>query len=643
MTGSGSVAASAPAATADGPGAAGAAAGIKALFEQGVRLHQSRRLSEAQALYEQVLRARPGHPGAMHLMGVLDIQRGNPAAAVEKIGAAIAANPGAAPFHGNLATALQALGRLDEAQKHYEQAVRLDRGYADAHNNLGALHEKRERWREAAASYRAALAARADFPEAHNNLGQLLRRSGALDDAARHLTEALRLRPDYGDAHRGYGMVLARQNKHEEAIASFRRAIELEPRDAEAHNQLGSRLKHLGRLADAEASFRAAIAIRPDFPEAHNNLGNTFFRSGRLDEAEACYRKALELRPNYADGYGNLGIVFMGKCRHEEAVEHFRRALELRPVYNEAVSNLSQALLTLGRFEEGWQRYEARWKLAVLPPRPFRQPWWRGESIVGQTILLHAEQGLGDTIQFLRYVPIVRALGADVVLELQPELLRLAAPLVRPGIRIVPRGNALPHFDVHCPLLSIPGVLACDMATIPPPGGELAAPPELAGSWKARLGEGGELRVGLVWAGNPQHGNDHHRSFRPLAFGPLLEVPGVRFYSMQKNRREGDDADLARLGRVEDIAPQLGDFADTAAALSALDLLVAADTSIVHLAGALGRPVWTMVPFSPDWRWLLGREDTPWYPSMRLFRQPAQRDWRSVMARVAAELARFRR
>lgn len=629
--------------TGSGAPSAEAAAGTRALFEEGVRLHQARRLSEAQALYERVLRERPGHPGALHLMGVLDIQRGEPAAAVGKIGAAIAANPGAAPFHGNLGTALQALGRLDEAQKSYEQAVRLDRRYADAHNNLGALHEKRQRWREAAASYRAAIAARPEFPEAHNNLGHLLRKSGALEESAKHFLEALRLRPDYGDAHRGHGMVLARQDKHDEAIACFRRAIELDPRDAEAHNQLGSRLKHLGRLADAEASFRAAIAIRDDFPEAHNNLGNTFFRQGRLDEAEACYRKALELRPNYADGFGNLGIVLMGRCRHEEAVAHFRKALELRPVYHEAVSNMSQALLTLGQFREGWERYEARWKLAVLPPRPFRQPWWRGESIVGQTILLHAEQGLGDTLQFLRYVPIVRALGADVVVEIQPELLRLAAPLARPGIRLVQRGNPLPHFDVHCPLLSIPGVLACELDTIPPPGDELAPDPELVRAWKERLGQGGDLRVGLVWAGNPQHGNDHHRSFRPLAFGPLLEVPGVRFFSMQKNRREGDDADLARLGRIEDIAPLLTDFAESAAALCALDLLVAADTSIVHLAGAIRRPVWTMVPFSPDWRWMLGRDDTPWYPSMRLFRQPRQRDWKSVFARVAAELALLRR
>ena len=186
-------------------------------------------------------------------------------------------------------------------------------------------------------------------------------------------------------------------------------------------------------------------------------------------------------------------------------------------------------------------------------------------------------------------------------------------------------------------------MLACELDTIPPPGDELAPDPELVRAWKERLGQGGGLRVGLVWAGNPQHGNDHHRSFRPFAFGPLLDVPGVRFFSMQKNRREGDDADLARLGKVEDIAPLLTDFAESAAALCALDLLVAADTSIVHLAGAIRRPVWTMVPFSPDWRWMLGRDDTPWYPSMRLFRQPRQRDWKSVFARVAEELARFRR
>ncbi len=612
---------------------------VRAAFDQAVKLHQARRMVEAEEIYRAILAVHPEHPGALHLMGVIDIQRNNPAAAIEKIAAALRLNPAAAPFHGNYATALQALGRRDEAEKHYREAVRLDPSYADAHNNLGALLEKRGRNDDALRCYRAALAARPAFPEAHCNLGQLLRTTGSFDEAIKHLNEAIKLRPDYADAHRGLGMALGRQNKNDQAIIALRKAIELRPDDAEAHNHLGNRLKAKGELDAAESVYRKALALRPDFVDVHNNLGNVHFRRGRLADAEACYRRALELRPNYPDGYGNLGIVHMGRCRYDEAVVSLRRALELRPNYPEAMCNLSQALLVLGQFKEGWERYESRWRLSAMPPRPFRQPWWHGEELLGRTILLHVEQGLGDAIQFARYAPIVKALGADVILETPRELMRLFAPLALQGIRLVQRGTALPHFDVHCPLLSLPGALGCGLTEIPATVPYLQVDDAAVKTWRERLGPGPELKIGLVWAGNPQHGNDHNRSFRPIAFKPIIDVPGTRFFSLQKQRRPSDDADLATLGAIADPTAALQDFSDTAAALSALDLLIAADTSIVHLAGALARPVWMMTPFSPDWRWLLGRDDTPWYPTLRLYRQPREKDWASVMARVARDVA----
>lgn len=617
---------------------------LAALFNDGVKLHQAGRLADAEAIYRRVLEARADHPGALHLLGVLDIQRGQPAAAIDKIRAALAVNPAAAPFHGNLGTALQALGRLDEAIQAYREAVRLDPSYADAHNNMGALFEKRTQYRDAVDSYRAALKARPDFVEALNNLGQLLRRAGEYKEAASLLARAIELGAKDGAAHRALGIALGRLDRTDEAIAALRKAIEIDPSDHEAFNHLGNRLKHKGLVQEAEDSYRAALRLKPDYVDAHNNLGNVFYRLGRLEEAETCYRTALRFKPDYADGHGNLGIVHMGMGRYDEAVTTLREALRLRPVYPEASSNLSQALLVMGAFREGWDRYEMRWKLPALPPRPFRQPWWRGESLIGATILLHAEQGVGDTLQFVRYAPLVRARGARVLLEVPKETLRILAPLGRPGtgITLIARGSRLPHFDVHCPLLSVPGAMGCDLANIPAPASYLQAEPDLAARWRERLGGGPALKVGLVWAGNPQHANDHNRSFRPLAYKPLWSVPGVRFFSLQKQHREGDAADLAQLGDLVDLAPELNDFADTAAALSALDLLISADTSVVHLAGALGRPVWTMVPFSPDWRWLLGREDTPWYPSMRLFRQPRRRDWRSTLARVTSELARLR-
>ena len=613
------------------------------IFNDGVKLHRAMRLDEAETIYRRVLAARPRHAGALHLLGVVDIQRGRPGDALEKIRRALEINPSAAAYHGNLGTALQALGRFDEAARAYSEAVRIDASYADAHNNLGALYEKCGRYPDAVASYRAALAVRADFVEALGNLGQLLRRAGSYDEAVTLFTRAIEHGARDSSVHRGLGMALGRLNRTDEAIAALRKAIEINPADHEAHNNLGNRLKQKGEMAAADACYREALRLKPDYVDAHNNLGNSYFRIGQLDEAEACYRKALALRPDYADGHGNLGIVHMGMGRHDACIASLREALRLRPVYPEASCNLSQALLVTGQFKEGWDRYEARWSLASLPPRPFRQPWWRGESLLGRTILLHAEQGVGDAFQFVRYATILRDLGADVLLEVPRETMRVLAPLARPGIRLIPRGSKhVPHFDLHCPLLSIPGALGCDLESIPAQVPYLSAEPKLVDAWRDRIGRGGPLKVGLVWAGNPQHANDHHRSFRPLAYRPLWEVPGVAFFSLQKQQRDGDAADLATLGPITDLAPHLGDFADTAAALCALDLLISVDTSVVHLAGALGRPVWTMVPFSPDWRWLVDRPDTPGYPTMRLFRQPKRNDWKGAVARVAAELARWR-
>lgn len=611
-------------------------------FNDGVKLHRAMRLDEAEAIYRRVLAARPGHAGALHLLGVVDIQRGRPTEALEKIRRALEISPAVAAYHGNLGTALQALGRFDEAVVAYREAVRIDATYADAHNNLGALHEKCGRYADAIASYRAALAVRADFVEALSNLGQLLRRSGSYEEAATLFMRAIEHGARDGAVHRGLGMALGRLNRTDEAIVALRKAIEINPADHEAHNHLGNRLKQKGAMADAEACYREALRLKPDYVDAHNNIGNSHFRTGRLDEAEACYRKALALKPDYADGHGNLGIVHMGMGRHDASIASLREALRLRPVYPEASCNLSQALLVTGQFKEGWDRYEARWSLPSLPARPFRQPWWRGESLIGRTILLHAEQGVGDTFQFVRFAGLVRDLGADVLLEVPRETMCVLAPLAGPGIRVIPRGSKLPHFDLHCPLLSIPGALGCDLETIPAEVPYLAAEPKRVEAWRDRIGRGGPLKVGLVWAGNPQHANDHHRSFRPVAYRPLWEIPGVAFFSLQKQQREGDAADLATLGPITDLAPHLGDFADTAAALCALDLLISVDTSVVHLAGALGRPVWTMVPFSPDWRWLVDRPDTPWYPTMRLFRQTKRNDWKGTVSRVADALMRLR-
>ena len=615
----------------------------RAVFDEAVRLHQGKRLAEAEPIYRELLAANPRHAGALHLLGVIDIQRGAPAAAIEKIGAALAIKNDAAPFHCNLATALQAVGRADEALAHYRRAVALDANYADAHNNLGALLEKRGARADAAAAYRRAIAAAPGHAAAHHNLAQILRLAGKLDEAIPLYRRALEINPAYAEAHHGLGAALTRKNQVDEAIACFRRAVELKPDYAEAWNNLGNRLKQQGKPDEAETCYRQALAASPNYVDAWNNLGNLAYRRGRLDEAEACYRKALAIKPDYADAHGNLGIVHMGRCDYDSAIASFRHALTLKRDYPEGRCNLSQALLVRGEFAEGWPLYEWRWHLPGMAKRPFAPPLWNGfDPLAGRTILLHVEQGLGDAIQFARYAPVIERLGAaQVLLEVPRELSRVMRPLARGRVRLVERGKALPGFDLHCPLLSVPGAMGVDLDSVPRDVPYLAAEPELVARWRERLGDAPGLKVGFVWAGNPQHGNDHNRSVRPLAFKPLFALPGLRWFSLQRERRPGDEADLAALGAFEDLAPELKDFADTAAALANLDLLIAADTSIVHLAGALARPVWTLVPFSPDWRWLTGREDTPWYPTMRLLRQPAIGAWKELMERVAGELSAF--
>lgn len=546
---------------------------------------------------------------------------------------ALELSPDYAEAHYNLGKALQELGRLDEAVASYERAGALKPGYAAAHNNLGTVLHALNRLNESVAAYEKALACNPDYAEAHNNLGAVLIALERPTEAIPHFERAVALKPGYAAAHNNLGTALQSLERHAEALPSHETALALNPDYPDAHNDLANALGALGRHAEGIAHYERAIELRPNYPEAFNNLGNALQSLGRLEEAIACYHKALALRPDYFGVYSNLGNIFVAMNRHAEAIALYTKALAIKPDFAQAQFNEGLARLVLGDFAEGWSKYEWRWlhRGSGLHKPDLRQPMWVGDQdLAGKTILLYAEQGFGDTLQFVRYVPMVARRGGRVVLHVQKPLASLLAAM--PGVAAVCiQGDPLPPLDCHCPLMSLPLLLHTRFETIPAEVPYLAAPAKALARWRSRLRPGRGLQVGLVWAGSTTHRNDHNRSVPLDLLRPLLATPDVRFISLQKEIR-ARDAELLRSFRgVKLIGDQLTDFGDTAAVVSQLDLVITADTAVAHLAGALGKPVWIMVPFSPDWRWLVGRADSPWYPTARLFRQKATGDWRSVV------------
>ena len=453
---------------------------------------------------------------------------------------------------------------------------------------------------------------------------------------------ALDLRPDFAEAHDALGNARRDQGRLDDAVCCYRTALVLRPDLAQVHNNLGSTLKEQGRLDEAITCCRRAIVLKPDFPEAYNNLGSALAEQGVLEDAVGCYRKALDLRPDFPEAYNNLGTGLREQGRLDEAIACYRRAVGLRPNYPDAHFGLGMALLARGDMAEGWAEYEWRWQTPQMRRgrRPFAQPQWHGEAAAGRTLLIHAEQGFGDTLQFCRYGPMAGARGLRVVMEVERPLVRLLRDL--PGVElVVGRGEKLPPFDLHCPLLSMPLALGTTMATIPDGGAYLHADAAQMAAFQTRLGAavGDRPRIGLAWAGSARLHSpalaavDRRRSVAPDRLLPLVGLHGFHFVSLQKGGPEvpGDFS-------LTDFMCEMEDFADTAALIASLDLVISVDTAVAHLAAALGKPVWVLERFDSCWRWLNGRRDSPWYPTVRLYRQPRPGDWDSVLTEVARDL-----
>ncbi len=539
------------------------------------------------------------------------------------------------------AVQLHQQGRLRDAEKLYARVLKAAPENFDALHLLGLAKAQGGQMGEASRLMSAALKINGQAPELLMNFANVLHSLKRDAEALDCLDKALVLRPGDPDALLNRGNSLLTLGRPQEALASFDAVLARNPRQADALLGRGGAHAALGRPQPALADFDAAFAL--GHPGASYNRGNALAELGRYAEALAAFDRALGVTPNHAQAWNNRGNALTALKRHQEAVESFGKAIALQKDYADAHLNRALALLVLGDWQHGFQEYEWRWQRSGMTDtrRGYGKPLWLGEyPIARKTILLHAEQGLGDTIQFARYAPLLARAGATVVLEVQAELKTLLSDLE--GVASChARGEKLPAYDVHCPLGSLPLAFKTAPATVPAELPYLHAGEAHLAKWRPRVEALPGKRIALAWAGNASHANDRNRSIDLKMLEPLLALDGVSYLSIQRDVRGNDAEILARHANVTHLGGELSDMADTAAIVALADLTISVDTSVAHVAGSLGRPLWVMLPFAPDWRWTLTGERTPWYPQARLFRQAALGDWPSAVATSRAELARF--
>ncbi|MGO9700545.1 MAG: tetratricopeptide repeat protein [Xanthobacteraceae bacterium] len=538
------------------------------------------------------------------------------------------------------AFALHQQGRLDEAGRIYGAILAADPDHFNALHLSGLIEHQQGRSVEALRLVAAALKAQPKAIDALTNYAAILDALDRHQEALASYDAALAVAPDRADIQFNRGRALLELERFDDAVASFDRILVGDPGNIGALIHRGNALIRSKRPSEALANYDRALALNPDQAGGLTSRGLALADLGRFSEALACHEHALRLEPKFVDAHINRGYALVGLRRMEEALASFAEATALSPHHAEAHFNMALARLRLGDFSGGWKEYEYRWdrKHSRLERRNFPQPMWRGEKdLHGKTVLLHHEQGFGDTIQFMRYAPLVAALGAKVLLGVQRPLAALALGV--PGVAgVLSDGDTMPDFDLHCPLANLPPAFATELATIPANIPYLRPYAERVAKWQDRLPASGRLRVGISWAGNSSHVKDHHRSIPLERFAAVLSVPGLDFVSLQKDVDEPQAAVLRAHGVVQ-LGDEFEDFADTAAVVAMLDLVVAVDTAVAHLAGAMGKPVALLLAFVPDWRWLLDRTDSPWYPTMRLFRQSSFGDWDAPLAQLRQELA----
>jgi tetratricopeptide (TPR) repeat protein len=602
----------------------------------GLSLQALGRLEKALESYDRALAIHPEYAEALFNRGVTLQKLRRLDLAVRSYDRAVAVRPDYAEAFCNRGVALQELGRLAEALESHDRALVLRPNFAEALSNRGNALKAVKRPEDALESYDQALALRPDFVEVLYNRGNTLKELKRLDDAVESYDRAVSLCPHYAEAWSNRGAALEELGRLEDALKSYDRAVAGRADFVEALSNRGNSLRALGRFEEALQSYDSALVAQPKHVEVLYNRGIALQELQRFADAVESYDQALAGRPHHAEALSNRGVALQELRRFADAIESYDLALAARPGYAEAQWNKALLLLLNGSFADGWLGYESRRSMAGWGARSFEGTEWSGDSLAGKRLLLYAEQGLGDTIQFARYVSFATAQGARVILEVQSPLKSLLSGLSGAEV-VVAKGDPLPAFDLHCPLLSMPLLFATTRETIPADVPYIRAAADRREFWGRRLPRDAAL-IGFVWSGNPQSSKDRQRSIPFEKFAPLLTVPGVQFVSLQKDVRPTDARAFREQGKVIDLGADLKDFSDTAAIVSQLDMVVTVDTAVAHLAGAMAKPVWILLPYVPDFRWLLDRNDSPWYPSARLFRQSKASDWDEVIWRVTREL-----
>ncbi len=573
------------------------------LLQSSLARHQSGDLESAAGGYQKVLSAQPNNADALHLMGVLEGQRGRADVGLALVQRAIAVLPTVGDFHRHHGELLAALKRHQEALPAFARAIQINPRDGIARS-------------EAAAS----LFALNKIPEAVEQF--------------RLAWEAL---PDNGAIAGNYGYGLLKIGRAEEAVRVLQRATQLAPNDPSPWLQLGEVLWRLGRYQEAIGPARHGAEMAPNDVRALLVLGNTLQTLAEFHEAVDAYSRVFAIEPDNFDANSNMALTLLKMGEATRSLEMYQTIVRRWPENNDALANRSLAMLTLGDLEGGFREYETRWRSAAFANKAVNQPRWAGWDPAGKTILLMSEQGLGDTLQFVRYAPLVAQRGATVLVSCPAEL-RGVIETVKGISRIFTSGDPLPRFDAHAPMASLPVLFKTTLESIPSDVPYVSADSARVQRWRDRLREYSGFKIGIAWAGSPLHQNDRARSCKLADFAPLAGIEGVRFFSLQKGLAATEAASPPARMIVHCLGDELRDFSDTAALLECLDLIISVDTSVVHLAGALARPVWTLLARGPDWRWMLERPDTPWYPTMRLFRQRNLGDWSTVFAEVAEQL-----
>jgi tetratricopeptide (TPR) repeat protein len=617
--------------------------------EQALVHHGARCLVEAASLYRKALSVDPDHFDALHLLGVVHQQMGDSNSAVELIEHAISLSPENGSAHSNLGLAYRTLNLLDKADACFAKAVQLNPSSSEALNNLGNLRKESGRLADAEECYRKALAVDPAASVIWKNLGQVVQRARRLDEALNCYRKALEHQPDDAMVLTDIGTIHMARSELSEAEHCFRHALQLNGDNVEAMCNLGAVLARLDRFGEAEQSCRRALAARPNDPDTLNNVASVLLQISALDDAEVCCRSALSIRHGQASTQNTMGRILSARGRPAEAEECFRLAMQLAPESSAVRYNLSILALIRGDYGEGFLLYESRFDAMQCNGRfaPATQALladnrrWHGEPLSGKRLLIWTEQGYGDSLMMLRYLPMLKERGVGEVIVLCERVLERVVGSIsgmENGVSCM-QTVAADRFDLHCPIMSLPLLFETTLECIPNRVPYIAVPDEMAEAWKGRLASNARIRVGLAWAGSRTLQDDARRSIPLSAFAPILRLPSVQFVSLQK---EGGAEEIAGWrGQIENWMDDCEDFMDTAALVRSLDLVITVDSAVAHLAGALGTPVWLLNRFGSEWRWGRVSEHSPWYPSMRIYRQQEGEGWNRVISRVADALVRY--